>query len=497
MRAFQIILGAVFLSISLFETAIGMGMEGFGPAKHVGVSSDWPKGVQPLLKHASRVYWRDVNGYSQSYFEGSVDQVNELLKQFSEVELKRHMVVLRIGAGSARSFQGKQTPYNVKFDLPAGLFISHAKRLANTGVYSTEPTLEIQVTNEWISALNDLEFPENVQLRRSRYKIDVLLNAAIKTDLNTRCRALDLIGKQGVDNEVVRGVLVKCLGEEDEYIRQYAKNALDSLDKQKAVSEKLRTEFNQFVDKHSRLHRSPEPDEVFDLLTKTDEKYAKEGFTARGTLVSKGGILMKWTVTMGNDRLVVTQEAAHEKATGRIEDTVFVSPDDMVHIQRSQYWVDGKLTKSKPFRSVEPVGNTYDIFIGRLLWPLGRGFTRRIDRVESVHEQQNGSWLVTAFGENNLGIRWELEVDPSSEYLVRQAKGFRTGRKEPTKAAYIVDGAGTMNSDERSTNHTSRWMEGEDAEPVSIAISEVSPKPDLGLLINLEDEIVESRRSKE
>ena len=488
----------IILALSVSQNAHGLGMEAFGPAEHMGISSDWPKGVQPLLKHASRVYWRDVNGYSHSYFQGDVDQVNELLKLFSEVEMKRHRVIFRIGGGSAKSFQGKQTPYNVHFDLPAGLFIFHAKQHAKTGVYSTEPTLEIQVTQEMLADLKRLVIPENVQLHRSQFKLDILLKVAAESDRSTRCRALGLIGEQSVDSKEVRELLAKCLEEEDECIRRNATNAVAALDKLNTLNKEFRDEFKKFIEKHPRLHRSPEPKDVLELLEKTDQKYAKDGFTARGTLVSKEGVLMNWTVTMGNDRLVVTQRAVDEKASGRIEDTVFISPDDMVHIQRSQYWVDGKLTKSKPFKSVEPVGNTYDIFIGRMLWPLGRGLTRRIDRVESVREQQGGTWQVTALGENNLGIRWELEVDPSSDYLIRQAKGFRTRRNPvPAKAEYVVDGVGVVSAEGRSSNHTARWLEGEDAEPISIAIHEVSAEPDLELLITLEDEIVDDRRGDE
>ena len=167
----------------------GLGMEAFGPAEHVGASSDWPKGVEPILKHSSRVYWQDVNGYGLSYFKTDVEKTNELIKLFSEAKLKRHIVILRMGPGEAKTFGGKAVPYTVKFDLPAGLFVFHAKQHAKTGVYSTEPSLVIHVGEDWIDQLDKLKIPPSVKLYRSQYDFDRLIEAAKTSYRNTRCRA--------------------------------------------------------------------------------------------------------------------------------------------------------------------------------------------------------------------------------------------------------------------------------------------------------------------
>ncbi|MBN1853955.1 MAG: hypothetical protein JW829_14585, partial [Pirellulales bacterium] len=115
----------------------GMGEESFGPAgEHISRSGDWPKGVEAVLRHPSRVYWNWVNGNEHAYYDGDITAINELVDLFSQVDIKVRHVVVRPGRPSARSFHGKLTPYTVEFELPSGIYLHHIHELAATGLYS-------------------------------------------------------------------------------------------------------------------------------------------------------------------------------------------------------------------------------------------------------------------------------------------------------------------------------------------------------------------------
>lgn len=156
--------------------------------------------------------------------------------------------------------------------------------------------------------------------------------------------------------------------------------------------------------------------------------------------------LFAWTVTMGNDRLVVQQTAVvdedHPRVEGRTVYTIFVAPDLMGQLHGSRLWVDGKLIDTKPTVDVEPVGSTYDLIIGRVLWPLGRGFCRRIDRLNEVIPQPNDTLLVKAEATRyGTMMRWELVVDPHEDFLVRSAKWYRG---DDTMPSYTIETLGTL-----------------------------------------------------
>ena len=127
---------ALIMATLSAQPASAAGMENFGPAgEHIGRSGDWPKGVEDVLRHPSRVYWNWVNGNENAYYDGDIETVNELLKLFAKVDLTSHHVVIRSGRPSARSFHGKITPYAVQFELPGGIYLGHIRRHASTGLY--------------------------------------------------------------------------------------------------------------------------------------------------------------------------------------------------------------------------------------------------------------------------------------------------------------------------------------------------------------------------
>jgi len=425
------------------ERAAAMGMEAFGPAgEHISRSPDWSKGVEDVLRHRSRAYWQWVNGSERAYYDGDVQTVNELLDLYSRVELAEHPVVIRPGRPSASSFHGKLTPYVVEFDVPGGISLHHAREHASTGLYSTTPRMIIHLDAALAEHLDELKIPKNVTLLEL-----TLHESAIQVD--------DAQAQPAGAKDSAEQALLRRLAE--------------------------------FVGGHPQRARVPSPQELFAALQKIDADY-EIGFTARGTRVepapSGPGKLVGWTVTMGRDRLVVEQldveDEDHPKAAGRFEYMNYVGPERMGSIHGYRVWAEGKLIETKPQATFEPVGSIYELLIGRLLWPLGRGFSRRIDRITSISTGADGLLSVAAESDDgSLKRRWELLIDPGADYLVRAAKEFHRDDAEPS---YVVETAGILSGGGRSVAHTARWIEGAGGQPASVAVTSVSATTDAELI---------------
>lgn len=471
------------------RSAWAVGMENFGPVgQHLGGSADWPKGVEDLLRHQSRVYGNDVNGYEHVYFDGDLKTINDLLDLFAKVRLPQHDVIIRPGQELARSFQGKLTAYVVELDLPGGFYLNLDRGRFATGLYSRLPRLIIQVNQPLAEHLDQLQVPANVSLLTSEYRIDDALAEVDSEDRSVRGRAIQVLGEAGVMTPPVLEALTRAETSDDEYIRESAKTALTKIEQaNETAAFELAERVANFVSRHPQRDRTPAPDELLAILRKLDEQYA-DGFTARGQMIDPAtidqGRLIDWTVTMGDGRLVLEQRVVededHSPTNGRSEWTLYAGPEQMATIQRSKYWLNGELIHTNPFASFEPVGSTYDLLIGRMLWPLGRGFSRRLGRVTEMRRQPDGTLAVVAeTKDEQIHLRWEMQIDPRAEYLVRHAEGFRPNDTEP---AYVIDNIGLMSADGRATAHTARYLEGPGSTPVSISVTSVSADADLELI---------------
>jgi hypothetical protein len=480
---------------AVVRQAWALGQESFGPAgEHVQTSPEWPDGVEPLLRHPSRVYWNWVNGNEHAYFDGGIDTVNELLELFGLVDLPQHNVVLLPGRPSAQSFHGQKVPYTVELELPGGIYLHHIRQFAQTGLYSDRPRLIVHVDSALVENLDELRVSDKVMLHPSAHRVDDALKHVSATDRSLRGRAISILGEIGESPPAVVDALEDAAKDpDDEYIRNTARSALEQLAAANDPDARaLRERLSTYLEDHPRRARTLEPDALLAALRAVDLEYA-EGFTARGTLVRPGASephpFVAWTITMGNDRLVLQQRAVeddeHRPTPGQIENTIYVGPRRMATIQRHRVRSEGDLIDTKPFISFEPVGSTYDLLIGRLLWPLGRGFSRRIDRITQITQEADGTLAVTAASdEGNLMARWELRIDPASDYLVRAAQGFRKDDAQPT---YAIDTAGVLSAADRSTAHTARWIEGEAADPLSIAVNSLSATADMELIRQTEE----------
>ncbi len=199
---------------------------------------------------------------------------------------------------------------------------------------------------------------------------------------------------------------------------------------------------------------------------------------------------------MDVDRMVIQRTAVedeqHPPSEDLLENTIFAGPDLMGTIHRSRLWVDGKLIDTKPHASFEPVGSTYDLLIGRVAWPLGRGFTTRVNEVTAVTRQPDGMLQVAAqHNDGSLRMRWELTMDPNHGYLVRTARAYRGDDQAPM---YVLENLGIQSDHDRCVTHTARWSEGAVQVPVSIAVTSIVAQADTQLLSDTEKRLRELKQ---
>ena len=480
----------LFLALAFLPASVfGMGQERFGPAgRDMGTSPDLPKGVAELMAHPSGVYWNWVNGNEHAYYDGDVDAVNDLVAAFARIDLTRHDLVLRAGRPDARSFHGKAVPYTVDFHVPAGLFFHHTREYAATGLYPMLPYLTVHVDDELIDHLGDLKFPANVTLRRQLHRPEDALAQIGAHDRMLRLSAIRILGETGGASVAATDALEQASEDADEHIVRAAKTALTTIKHANVPDARApRERVAGFVEAHPQAYRPPTAEELLNALKRTDGEYWR-GFTATGTMVkptlSGRTQLFEWVLTTGGDRLVLRQRAVdapgETASAGRHETITFIGPEYMAQIHRDRIWHDGQIKDTKPTVSYEKPGRTYDLLVGRIQWPMGRGFGHSLERITEVSANPDGTLNVVADGPmGTVTARWTMRVDPDADHLVREAKWYRTDRAKPE---FVTRNVGLLSAAGRSVAHVAESRRGEWADPTSISITSVSDKADVKLI---------------
>ena len=489
------------------QRAAALGQETFGPAgEHISRSSDWPAGVEDLLRHRSRVYWYWVNGNERAHYEGDIAAVNQLLALFAEIDLPVHDVILRPGSPQARSFQGQMTPYNVEFDVPSGIYLHHARGLAPTGMYSLRPQLTIHVSEEMLPQLDKLQVPKNVRLQTDDSLIERAVTYVESTDRTLAYRAVSILSASGNSSQVVTDALKRAAEHDEESVAKAATAALEELADNRQSGD-LYGRVAEFVSRHPRRFRELDHIDLLIALKKADEQFAA-GCTITGTLnraLPAGGYQQwEWTVTMTGERLVIQRQAVDSgqgpAKPGEFKNTIYVGPEYMALIQQQRSWINGELHESRPHASFEEPGTTYDILIGRTLWPLGLSFSGQVEQITAIEPAANGILNVEAAGRH--GMRWELAVDAEAGYLVRTARGFRGNDTEPQ---YQIENAGVLNAADLFVPHTAQFTEGAFSHPIpadvftdptSFAVTSITADVDQELIDRVESLLKEERGSQ-
>jgi hypothetical protein len=148
------LLGMVLLAC---PPGYGMATEQIGPdTRHPTVSQpDWPKGIVAIPRLPSRVYSIWVNGNETFYFMADPNEVDGMLALFAGTRMRDHIVQIRPGTGTVRSFDGREIQYNASLQIVAGL-VRFVAREEQRDDLPLEPELTLYAGQDasWLDQLN-------------------------------------------------------------------------------------------------------------------------------------------------------------------------------------------------------------------------------------------------------------------------------------------------------------------------------------------------------
>jgi hypothetical protein len=123
--------------------------------------TDW-KGLAAVVNDKSRIYQNWVNGNEHFFYSGKAKELNAVLATFAKVEVENHVVVLRNGPATTKSFQGTVIPYKWQLHLVGGIAKVKAVDDVEDLDWQKDPVLTIYL-GDGID-LKSLELPEGVRL---------------------------------------------------------------------------------------------------------------------------------------------------------------------------------------------------------------------------------------------------------------------------------------------------------------------------------------------
>lgn len=153
--------------LSGFGACYGAAMEQVGPASVQGhptvAQPDWPAGIVELVQHKSRVYSIWVNGNENFYFNASPDEINALIRLFSQTRMRDHEIWLKAGNKQVKSFKKDKIDYNVNLHLLGGIALHRSRRTASPD--TNEPALTVYVDPNTVQdLLKQILLPANIIL---------------------------------------------------------------------------------------------------------------------------------------------------------------------------------------------------------------------------------------------------------------------------------------------------------------------------------------------
>ena len=154
--------------LSCTQASYGLAQEQVGPDKDAPhpthAQPGWPAGMVKLLQHDSRVYSIWVNGNENFYFKSTPDEIADLIKLYSEINLREHVVSIKRGERKVQSFKGEQIGYNLQFHFWGGIALSVTQSKGEAETY--DPTLTIYIDPAAdLALLKQIPIPDNVILQ--------------------------------------------------------------------------------------------------------------------------------------------------------------------------------------------------------------------------------------------------------------------------------------------------------------------------------------------
>ncbi len=154
---------AVMLATLPAQKALALATEEIGnePLSELNYA-EWP-GIMPLVNDKNRVYSIWVNGNEWFYYKGKHDEVNAALAHFVKMKVEHHVVALRAGPATVRSFEKKEFAYNWSLHAVGGIAQVRAVDDPDDLDWQRDPVLTIYIDDT--IDLDKLDFPMGVTLR--------------------------------------------------------------------------------------------------------------------------------------------------------------------------------------------------------------------------------------------------------------------------------------------------------------------------------------------
>ncbi|MBN1975413.1 MAG: hypothetical protein JW787_17385 [Sedimentisphaerales bacterium] len=158
----------IFAILSISQICFGLATEQIGPNSSLGHETgsqpSWPKGIYEITNLDSREYSIWVNGNENFYFNGDVEEINEMINLFSKVAIRDHVVQILSDKGTTKTFGGVEIGYNVRLQLVEGiaLFMTREEQRESLPL---EPCLSI-LTGGDNSIIEKLKWPDNIIIEK-------------------------------------------------------------------------------------------------------------------------------------------------------------------------------------------------------------------------------------------------------------------------------------------------------------------------------------------
>jgi hypothetical protein len=138
---------AILMLLGSARAGYGMAMEKIGPVKsHAFPPVDqpgWPSGMIKVLVHDARVYSVWVNGNENFYFKASPAEIAELIRCYSQIHLRDHVLTIKQQKQEVCTFKGVRIDYNINYHFLGGIALAMMRRKAEAETY--DPTFTIFV----------------------------------------------------------------------------------------------------------------------------------------------------------------------------------------------------------------------------------------------------------------------------------------------------------------------------------------------------------------
>lgn len=190
----------------------------------------YPDGTALVINDRHRMYYTEVNGNEHFYFQGETSALNEALRQFAQIDMPRHDIVLLPGPGKAARFDGTHKQCDWMLHVVGGIVKSMTEKEDEAGVWDQYPTLTVYVSGGKVD-LAALDIPPRISLlTRDDLKARYLKGIASpskesRSHASIFLATVDPFGKDSAD------AIQSLLSEEDSYVRANAAASLARMGK--------------------------------------------------------------------------------------------------------------------------------------------------------------------------------------------------------------------------------------------------------------------------